>query len=81
LFKYAGQRVPLIILGNKSDLSSKTDTLLLQDFLDKTKQQDFPEIPWEIPFYETSAQTGNGIPFVFEEMGRILLKYQQFITR
>jgi len=80
LFKYVGQRVPLIILGNKSDLSSKINISLLQNFLANTKQQDFPEIPWEILFYEMSAQTGSSIPFVFEEMCRTLLKYQQYVS-
>lgn len=80
LFRYAGKRIPLIILGNKSDLSRKINTSILQEFLDNTKQKDFPDISMEIPFYETSAQTGNGIPFVFEEMGRILLKYQELVS-
>ncbi|MFX0151390.1 MAG: Rab family GTPase [Candidatus Hodarchaeota archaeon] len=69
-----GHEIPLILLGNKSDLKDKSlmDNETILNFITEFRHQfSFTEIP----FFNTSAQSGLNVPEAFETIGRIALKH------
>ncbi|MFX0182035.1 MAG: Rab family GTPase [Candidatus Hodarchaeota archaeon] len=69
-----GHEIPIILLGNKSDLEDKSriDKETVLNFIKEFRRQFSIS---EIPFFNTSAQSGLNITESFETIGRIALRY------
>jgi small GTP-binding protein len=74
-----GHEIPIILLGNKSDLEDKSridksriDKRTVLNFIMEFRRQFSIS---EIPFFNTSAQSGLNITESFETIGRIALRY------
>ncbi|MFX0051419.1 MAG: GTP-binding protein [Candidatus Hodarchaeota archaeon] len=76
LFRFVGHEIPVMILGNKCDLKNNIDPALLKEFIQKS-ENDYPMNPWEIPYLDTSAKTGQGVPLAFEVIGRSIQKFYE----
>ncbi len=70
-----GQKVPLIILGNKNDLKNKVEDHIIMDCIRKLKNEFILE---QIPYFITSAFNGQNILEAFKVIGRILNKKPKF---
>ncbi len=72
IWKYCGQqrRIPIILLGNKIDLRGK----LPHDKLVTREEGLRVARSLGIPFFETSAKTGENIDAAFEHLGKTLLQ-------
>lgn len=82
IFLHSQRKVPIIILGNKSDLEEAHFDY--QDPVDQFKSQIETEYneTYEnneifVPFYETSARSGDNILKAFDSLGEVLLTYQK----
>jgi len=76
LFRFVGHKIPIVILGNKCDLENRIDSASLQEFIQKS-EKEYLVNPWRIPYIDTSAKTGQGIPLAFEVIGRSIRKFDE----
>ncbi len=82
IFSHSQRKVPLLILGNKSDLDGSHFSYLdpVDNFIQDVEEEYYDEYEnneLHIPFYTTSAQTGDNILKAFDSLGHILLTYQK----
>jgi Ras-related protein Rab-1A len=66
-----GKEVPIVILGNKTDLKNQVEKHIIEDFIKKLKTEFILE---EIPYFVTSAFNGQNVMEAFKTIGRILNK-------
>lgn len=73
LFQYGTRgKIPLIIVGNKSDLVSQISTEEIDHFI--TSHPEFSENLEKLYYLETSALTGENVHLAFEQLGRFCIK-------
>jgi small GTP-binding protein len=70
-FEYAG-KVPMVLMANKVDLKEeiKTDIKDINALLASFQMKDGSHVP----FYLTSAKTGENVQVGFEKLGELLIK-------
>ncbi|MHA2346674.1 MAG: Rab family GTPase [Candidatus Hodarchaeales archaeon] len=85
LFLHAGKKIPIILLGNKSDLKGeefeddKSVNSLLEK-IDKLYDDEYENNMLKVPYLRTSAQTGENILKAFDNLGNVLITYQKQIN-
>lgn len=71
VFKHIGYEIPLMILGNKSDLPNQIEKRIIRDCIKKLKHEFLLA---EIAYFSTSALNGQNVSDAFRAIGRILLR-------
>ncbi len=85
IFTYSDRKIPILLLGNKSDLKdSHFPFLEMVEGLKNEIEQEY-NIVYEnnqitVPFFPTSAKTGENVIEAFEALGQELLTYQKQFT-
>jgi Ras-related protein Rab-11A len=82
IFTYSDRIIPLIILGNKSDLGDAHFPYFetLEEIKNEIQQEyntAYEDNQMKVPFYTTSAKTGENVVKAFESLGSELLIYQK----
>jgi small GTP-binding protein len=74
LITNVGRWIPIIVLGNKSDLQEKIniDRKIINNFM-KEVGTEFPNL--DIPVLLTSAYSGLNVTEAFEVLGRLIRRY------
>ncbi len=85
LFLHAGKTIPIILLGNKSDLGSSEfeDKSTVQTFLDEINtiyDKEYENNQLKVPYLCTSALNGTNIMKAFDKLGELLIMFQNQIT-
>jgi small GTP-binding protein len=68
--------IPVILLGNKSDLRDMVSTSINPHdgrVLAKGLTEFYAQNQWEIPYFDTSAKTGDNVEKAFLHLGRMIL--------
>ena len=85
LFLHVGRKIPILVLGNKSDLDSSqfVDTDPVFSFvqsIDNLYEQEFKTDKLKVSYLVTSAQTGENIKEVFQILAENLLIHQKILN-
>ena len=85
LFQHTGKKIPIILLGNKSDLgySEFEDKSIIRSFLEGLNtiyDEEYENNQLKVPYLCTSAINGTNIMKSFEKLGELLIIYQNQIA-
>ena len=69
--------IPVILIGNKSDLRQGKNAITYKEgqTLAKVLSNHYTKSKYEVPYYETSAKTGEFVDMVFQKIGEHIMKY------
>ena len=76
--KNMNKSIPVVILGNKVDLRSEVPNAVEPKHgrgLAKAVGEYYSDNKFEIPYYETSAKTGENVDNAFLKLASMILKY------
>ena len=74
LWKYSGRGiVPIVLLGNKADLSRKVSDERAKAYAELLTTQMTSQYGFEVPFMTTSAKTGLNVTEAFEAIGKSII--------
>ena len=85
LFRHTGKKIPIILLGNKSDLGNSEfdDKSTVQVFLEGINtiyDEEYENNQLKVPYLCTSALNGTNIIKAFDILGELLITYQNQIA-
>ncbi|MHA1994040.1 MAG: Rab family GTPase [Candidatus Hodarchaeales archaeon] len=85
IFIYSQRKVPIMILGNKSDLVESHFSYIepVESFISSIENEyhdEYENNELKVPFHTTSAQTGENVVKAFDSLGQVLLTYQNQVS-
>lgn len=85
LFLHAGRKIPIIVLGNKSDLDSSLfldvdPVFSFVQSIDALYEEEFNTDRLKVSYLITSAQTGENIKEAFQILAENLLTHQKILN-